>query len=260
MKQSFLNKFIISAILLMFFSQLFAQDKKAKDELYLMHEDIIKIDKVSQYEENVKKELELWKKHGMETTVKYASKTDDNHFYFLTPLDSYSEIDKQDEYWENFTKKAGEETIKELYSNYEGTYVSHKNTIIKRSVDLSYAPEKSRIKPEESKFLHFDHYYFKEGKISDGLKLMKEFKELMIKKNSPDYYNVWISDIGGDIGWVVVTRSGKNNVDYYEESNKRMKSISEELKEMWPRFSKTLKHFTHNNGSPKPEFTYFPGK
>ena len=157
-------------------------------------------------------------------------------------------------------KVAGEETVKKLYENYEGTYVSHKNVIIKKRSDLSYWPENNRLKAEEVKFLHFDHYYFKEGKFDEGMKLMKEFKELMIKKKSTDGYTVWTSDIGGNIGQVVVVRAAKNNVDYYQESNKRMESVSEELKEMWPRFAPTLKHFTHNNGSTKPEFLYSPGK
>ncbi len=260
MQSTHLKKILMLLLFFIFCGLLFAQDKKSEDELYLMHVDVVKIDKVTQYEENVKKELELWKKHGMETTIRYASKTDDNHFHFLTPLESYNDIDKQNEYWENFTNKAGAETVKELYKNYEDTYVSHRNTLIKKVVDLSYTPENPRLKPEEFKFLHFDHYYFKEGKTSEGLKLMKEFKELMIKKNSPNPYHVWIADIGDDIGKVVVVRPAKGNVDYYEESNKRMKSIAEELKEMWPRFAPLLKDFSHNNGIPKPDFLYFPSK
>ncbi len=138
MQTTHLKNFLILSLFFIFCGQLFAQDEKSKDELYLMHEDIVKIDKVTQYEENVKKELELWKKHGMETIIKYASKSDDNHFNFLTPLENYGDIEKQDEYWENFTKKVGEEIVKELYKNYEDTYVSHRNTIIKKSIDLSY--------------------------------------------------------------------------------------------------------------------------
>jgi len=249
---------LLFLVLTVFAIQLFAQDKP-KDELYLLHQDIIKVDKVKQYEDNVKKELELWKKHGMETTIKYASKSDNNKFNFLTPLNSYADLDKQDEYWANFTKKAGEETVKKIFEEYEGTYVSHRNIIVKKNVGLSYWPETNRLKGEEVKFLHFDHYYFKEGKVDEAMKMMKEFKELMVEKKSNDGYNVWVHDIGGDIGHVVVTRSAKNNVDYYQEVNKRRESMAEDLKRMWPDFAKTLKHFDHNNASPKPEFLYTPG-
>jgi len=254
-------KFSLFLILLIFiWGNIFAQDNKPKEELYLMHQDVIKVDKVSQYEENVKKEIELWKRDGMELTVKYASKSDDNVFRYFTPLDNYGDLDKQTEYWKNFSEKAGEETMKELYSGYEGTYVSHKNVIVKRLVDLSYSPENSRIKGEDIKFLHIDHYYFKESKIDEGMKMMKEFKELMIEKKSDDPYNVWVSDIGGDIGWVAVVRYGKNNIDYYEETNKRMKTFAEDFKEMWPKFASTLKSFSHENGTAKREFTFFPEK
>lgn len=240
--------------------QLFAQDDKPKDELYLMHVDRVKIDKVSQYEENIKKEIDLWKKHGMELTVKFASKTDDNVYRYLTPIENYADIDKQNEYWKNFSDKAGEDVMKELYGNYNGMYHSHKNVIIKRLADLSYWPENTRLKGEDIKFIHIDHYYFKEAKIDEGMKLMKEFKDLMAEKKSDDPYNVWTSDIGDDMGWVAVVRYGKDNIDYYEETNKRMKTFAENFKEMWPKFSATLKHFTHENGTAKREFTYSPEK
>ena len=85
-------------------TQLFARDKP-KDKLFLLHQDVIKVDKVHQYEDNIKKELELWIKHGMEIRIKHVSKTHDNKYNFLTPLDSYADIDKQDEYWAKFSKK-----------------------------------------------------------------------------------------------------------------------------------------------------------
>lgn len=251
---------IILLVLIAINFQVLGQDSKPKSKLFLLHQDVIKVDMVKQYVDNVKKELELWKKHGMETVIKYASKTDDNRFNFLTPLDSYADMDKQGEYWTNFVKKAGEETVKKLYEDYADTYVSHKNVIIKRNDALSYWPENNRLKDEKAEFLHFDHYSFKEGEIDNAMKMMKEFKDLMIEKKSDDAYTVWVSDIGGDIGNVVVVRAAKNNVDYYQEANKRMESMSEQLKKMWPGFSKTLKHFDHNNGKPMPEFLYSPGE
>ena len=63
--------------LAIFATQLFAHDEP-KDELYLFHQDIVKVDKVEQYEAAGKELFAAFKKYGMEGSVKFASKTDDN--------------------------------------------------------------------------------------------------------------------------------------------------------------------------------------
>lgn len=237
--------------------QIFAQDKP-KDELYLFHQDIVKIDKVEQYEKITKELFEVFKKYGMEGSVKYASKTDDNKYNFLSPLSSYADLNNRNEHWADLSKKAGKETLSKIFAVMDETYVSHKDYIIRRSADLSYMPENHLSVGEEAEFVHFDHYYFKEGKMDEAMKMMKDFKDMMIEKKSEDSFNVWIYDIGEDYGHVVVTRLAKNGADYYEQSSKRWKSMAEEMKEMWPKFSALLKHFDHHNGSRVPEFIYLP--
>lgn len=237
--------------------QIFAQDKPM-DEPYLFHQDIVKIDKVEQYETITKELFEVFKKYGMEGSVKYAFKTDDNKYNFLSPLGSYADLDNRSGHWTNLSKKAGSETLSKIFAVMDETYVSHKDYIIKRSADHSYMPENQRLDGEEDEFVHFDHYYFKEGKMDEAMKIMKEFKEMMIERKSDDAFNVWIYDIGEEYGHVVVTRLAKNGADYYEQSAKRWKSMDEEMKEMWPKFSALLKHFDHHNGSRIPEFIYIP--
>mgnify|MGYP007113722550 CR=1 FL=1 len=51
-----------------------------KDRLFLLHQDVVKIDKVAEYEKVGKELFDLFRKYGMEGTVKYASKTDDNKY------------------------------------------------------------------------------------------------------------------------------------------------------------------------------------
>ncbi len=258
MKSNYIFKSVAIICLAIFAVQLFAQEK-AKDELYLFHQDIIKADMVTEYEAIGKELFGIFKKHGMEGTVKFASKTDDNKYNFLSPLKSYADLDNRSAQWTNLAKKAGKE-LADIFGRMDETYVSHKDYIIKLSADLSYWPENNRLKDQKAEFLHFDHYYFKESKIDEAMKMMKEFKEMMTKKKSDEGYSVWIFDIGEEYGHVVVTRSAKNAVDYYQTADRRMESMKEEMKEMWPKFSKTLKRFEHNNGQRMPEFIYDPAK
>jgi hypothetical protein len=252
------HKTILLFLLSIFFStQLFSQDK-LKDELFVLHQDMVKIDMVDKYEKLGKELFDLFRKHGMEATVKFASKTDDNTYNFLSPLKNYADLDNRSSYWENLSKKAGEKSLSNIFEEMDKTYHSHRDVLVRLSHDLSFWPENNRLKGEDVKFLHFDHYYFKDGMMDEGVKLMKEFKEILIAKNSDDGYSVWIFDIGEEYGHIVITRLAKNGADYFEQSDKRMKTMREEMKEMWPKFSATLKKFHHQNGSRIPEFIYTP--
>lgn len=256
-QQTHLNKFVFLFLALLTF-QIAAQEGP-KDQLFLLHQDVIKIDKVAEYEKISAELFDLFKEHGMEGTVKYASKTDDNKYNFYTPLSSYADLDNRAKYWANLGEKAGD-ALTDILARMDETYVHHKDYLLRHSADLSYWPENNRLKGEKRDFIHFDHYYFKDGKLSEGLKMMKEFKDLMIAKKSNDGYSVWIFDIGGEYGHIMVTRLAKDGVDYYQETERRMALMSEELKEMWPKFSSLLKHFEHSNGSLMPQFVYKPEK
>lgn len=245
----------IVLLLLFFANTIISQDKAPTDELYLMHEDVIKIDKVDQYEATVKKELELWKKYNLDTDVRFAAKTDDNHYYYLTAIENFAGIDLESEKYAKLTERAGK-TLTDLYEEYKGTYESHRNVVIRRSVELSYKPENPRLKPEETKFIHWDHYYVKEGHMEEVKTLMKEYQDLMINNKSGDAYNVWIGDIGTDIGWLVMTTHGKSSVDYYTNREKSKEVASEEKEALWGKFAPHLKNWSHYNGVPRPDFTY----
>jgi len=259
MKSPYRFKSLLFLILAAFTFQLFAQEE-SKSELFVLHQDKVKIDKVDEYEGYVKELFDLWKQHGMEITVKHASKTSDNTYNFLTPMKGYSDLEKHETYWSNFEKKVDPDVMSGLMKKMDATYTSHKNVIIRKSHDLSYWPEDDRMKGEKTKFLHFAHFQFKLGHMEDANKLMKEYKELMTKKKNRDGYTVWISDIGGDIGQVVVVRWAKDPVDFYTASKSRNDSVADEIKTLRNNFRNVLTSYSSNTGKPMPEFLYKPSE
>lgn len=257
MKSPFKSLSLLFLIFSFFAVQVLAQDE-GKSELFIMHQDVVKIDKIAEYEGYVKELFDLWKKHGMEVTVKHASKTSDNKYNFLTPLKSYADLDKHNTYWENFSKKVDKDRIESLMKKMDATYSSHKNVIIRKSHDLSYWPEDDRMKGETTKYLHFAHFQFKLGHMDKANKLMKEYKDLMIKKKNRDGYTVWVSDIGGDMGQVVVVRWAKDPIDFHTASKSRNDSVADEIKTLRNNFGKVLTSYSSNTGKPMPEFVYMP--
>ena len=103
---------VFKKLIFFFFSFLVIQisaQEQTSDELYLLHQDVIKIDKVEEYEKIGKELFDIFRKFGMEGSVKYASKTDDNKYNFLSPLNSYADLDNRSKQWANLAEKAGQE-------------------------------------------------------------------------------------------------------------------------------------------------------
>ena len=244
---------------LLFSALTIAQDETPKDQLYMLHQDVIKVDMVDQYEATVAKEVELWKKYNIDMEIRFASQTDDNEYFYLTPIENMGDIDKMDAVWAKFMEDAGDAYTK-VYRGYEGTYVYHRNMVWRRSAELSYVPENKKITPGEVSFIHWDHYFIKEGKIDEAKEVMLKYKDLIASNNVADPYNVWFCELGGEIGWLVVTRSAENSVGFYTQATQHREEMGDEFNKLWSEFSPLLKNFEHKNGMPRPEFTYKPGE
>ncbi len=244
---------------LLFSALAIAQDEP-KDMLYLVHKDVVIPNMVPQYEETMALLMEQIKAHNFGGEIQFASSTDDNEYFYLTPLESYADLDKGESYWSDLIEKAGEETISTIFKGFEGCYDHHNNFVVKRSTSLSYVPENPRLKQEEIGFIHWDYYTIQEGKIEEAMKLSKEYKELWIKHSIGDSYSIWLSDIGHDLGTMVVTQGAKDAADYYTSWEAAEEQLGEELDALNAKFLPLMKDFYHKNGKPRPEYSHKPGE
>ncbi len=244
---------------LLFSALTIAQDEP-EDMLYLIHKDVVIPNMVPQYEETMALLLEQIRAHNFGGEIQFASSTDDNEYFYLTPLESYADLDKGDGYWSELIEKAGEETISAIFKGFEDCYDHHNNFIVKWSANLSYVPENPRLKQKEVGFIHWDYYYIQEGKEEEAMKLNKEYKELWAKHNIGDGYNIWLSDIGHDLGMMVVTQGAKDAADYYTSWEATKEKLGEELDALNAKFLPLMKDFYHKNGKPRPEYSYKPSE
>ena len=252
--------FILAGVMILMASAYtFAQDGP-KDVLYMVHKDVIKANMVPQYEKAVNELYDQLKAHNFGMRIQFASSTDENEYFFLTPISSYADLDKSDAIWSELYEKAGEETMSAIDEQFEGCYEHHNNYVIRLNTALSYMPENPRIKPEEANFIHWDYYQIEEGKEQQAIEFAKKFKELWTKNNIENGYNLWMAEIGHDLGMMVVTQSAKNAADFYQQIEKLMETMGDEINKLNEDFMKLTRDFRHLNGKPHPEWVYTPSE
>ena len=90
MKKSILFSFLL-LLGFMPYQTYFAQDMK--DQLFLIREEVAKVDMWDKYESTSKQWVELMDQAGLNLSSVRASATNDGHYYYLIPINSYADID-----------------------------------------------------------------------------------------------------------------------------------------------------------------------
>ena len=252
--------FLLTGVVFFLVSALSIAQDEPKDMLYLIHKDVVIPNMVPQYEETMALLMEQIKMHNFGGEIRFASSTDDNEYFYLTPLKSYADLDKGEGYWSDLIEKAGEETMSAIFKGFDGCYDHHNNFVVKWSANLSYIPENPRLKQEEIGFIHWDYIQIQEGKEEEAMKLNKQYKELWAKHNISDGYNTWIADIGHNLGMMVFTQGAKDAADFYNSREETNEKLGEELAALDAKFLPLMKDFYHKNGKPRPEYSHKPSE
>jgi hypothetical protein len=252
--------FFLTGVLFFAASVLIIPQDEPKDVLYMVHKDDIKANMVQQYEKAVNDLYEQLKTHNFGMQIQFASSTDQNEYFYLTPMESYADLGKAEAIWSELYEKAGEETMAAIDEQFKGCYEQHRNYVIKWSGELSYRAANPRLKAEDVNFIHWDFFWIEEGNEMKAMEISKKFKELYAKNNITDSYNMWMSDIGHDLGMMVMTRGAKDIADYYEQREKTRELMKDELIVLINEFNPLLKDFDHKNGKPHPEWVYTPSE
>ncbi len=81
----------------------FAQEMK--DQLYMVREEVAKVDMWDKYESTSKDWVEMMTKGELDFPYVRASQRDDGHYYYLIPINNYSNIDKFQEIFGSAVEK-----------------------------------------------------------------------------------------------------------------------------------------------------------
>jgi hypothetical protein len=230
-----------------------AQEKKSL--LYSIEEIVVKPAMAARFEAAVKKEIELGYPYAFE-----CYSTNDFHYYFLVPIENYAGIDALNKTEGEWAAKMGKE-YQALMKSVEGTFEYFRSGVVRFLPELSYAPKKPRLKPQEEKFINWGLAYVEFGKEKEFADVCKQFVEICTSKGTSIGWNMFMAESGTEMPFYFWAETGKSPADYYTESERNMKKIGEEKNtELWGKLITTLRKFEFKAGGPRPDLSKLPKK
>jgi hypothetical protein len=231
-----------------------AQAQGQKSQLYYVYDFVVKPAMVPQFEAGVKREIEL------ESPTPWAAfSTNDLHYYFLTPIQNYADIDSMDKADNEWTAKVGKEKFDALMKSYEGTFEYFKAGVIRFLPDLSYAPKVTSPKPEEGNFISWGFASVEFGKGKEFRDVLKQWVALYDSSKIPMGWNTYVGVMGVEMPLYLWGERAKSPAQYWAEDEKAMKTIGEpKVMELYKKTMALCRKFESKTGWARPDLSNKP--
>ena len=246
--------FLLCSVLLFLTPNLFSQEMK--DQLYLVREEVAKVDMWDQYESSSKQWVELMTQGGLDFPYVRASQRDDSHYYYLIPINNYADIDKFPGIFGSAIEKSGKDKWANFMVENESSIETHRDFVIRWSAEYSYVPKEPKLKIEDSKFAHWLFFHFKLEKRKELLEVLKEWKKLYEDKKINAGYNIWLVELGLDNDMMILTEYAKDGADFYSTMKENSALIKTEEEALWAKMAPLLTSTEQKYGSLRPDLGY----
>lgn len=234
-----------------------AQAEKPKGQIYFVEENVVKLDKFSEFDEAIKEVMELAKQYKYPHSWATFS-TDDMSYYFVYPIESESEIDALFKDWEEMVAKIGEEKWEALYDRLLMPVEYYKYYEIQLLPSKSYAPGDMPITPMEAPATYWGFCYTKPGHTKDLMEILDKYVELSKSKNLPGGFESYAVLTGAELpGYFYVVR-GKTFTDLFAKSEKTEEIAGAEAAALWKDLGLHMRKYEYKLGMFRPDLSYTP--
>ena len=234
-----------------------AQAEEPKAQLYFVEDVVMKPSMVAEYEAIIKEVVPLCAQHEFPYPF-YAYSTNDFHYYFVYPVENYADIDNLNKAWNELGKKVGVKQWQAMMERFVGTFEYYQYSVIRYLPELSYTPEKPRLKPEEANFVFWEFFYIPVGKEKELDEICQEWIELYKSKKISDGWETYVVEIGTEMPLYIFIERAKSAVDYYSQSEKILKLLGEKYQPLIAKTYAIRKKVELKTGRFRPGLSYTP--
>ena len=231
--------------------------QEAQPQLLLMGDFLVDTSRVAEYETAVKELLANLEKHGFPFLLDTYS-TDDNHYYIVYGLKNYADADSWLKAWTELGKKMGPENLQALHGRIVAAELERVYQVWVYRPDISFLPEKERLKPEEIGYYTWDFVSVSPGKEGEFEAVNKEWIALSKAKKARDPFLTYEGGLGTRMPVYVWFEYGKSAADYAVTEEKFWKAMGEEGAALSKRTRALIKKMESKTGRYRPDLSYEP--
>ncbi len=258
LSQSLFGLLLFAIAFIAFSKSALAQDAP-KDQLWVVHEEVAKIDMLQQYIKSSKEWAALMHEGGLDLTF-YASERNDLHFYYVGQIANYAGIDAIYEKFQKAMDKTNKEKFNSMMEANNASIESTREFVVRWSAALSYVPKAPRLKEGEANFAHWHFVHYKPEDRDKVMGVLKEWKAVFEKNNYPDGYGIFLMELGGDSNEFVVYKTAKSAVEYYKNEADKTKEMKDEENMLYGKVLPYLVSTKEITGWLRPDLSYIPAK
>ncbi len=234
---------------LMVCSTLTAQEKKTQK--FWVHEDMVKPNKVMEYEKASKAFVETCQKHAGAEAHFMTMSSDDMRYIFISPIENMAQLDENP--FAAMDEALGKEGSAKVWSSWDGMFTTHKDYIINLSHELSY--NSGEIMEEGINYRNLTYYYIYPDKMQEAKALAKEWKELYASKSIPQGYRIYTGGMGTEPHLMVV-QWAKSAAEFYAQQEKTRETLGDAASELYARTLAVTKKIETIDGQMRPELSF----
>lgn len=224
-------------------------------QLYLMGDFLVDVSRAAEYESALKELLAGLAKHAFPLLFDTYT-TDDGHYFVIYGLWDFSEVDRWNEAWRDLARRMGPENFQVLHRRIVAAEIERVYAFWYFRPDISFLPEKERLKPEEIGHYTWDFVSVIPGKEAEFEALNKEWVALSKTKNALDPFLTYSGSLGTNMPVYVWFEYGKSPADYAAAEERFWKSMGTEGADLSKRTRSFIRRLETKTGRYRPDLSY----
>jgi hypothetical protein len=225
--------------------------------LQLVDDVLVDTSRAAEYEAAVKDLLTHMERQGFPFRLDTSS-TDDGHYYLVYPMKNYADVDAWVKAWADLGQKMGPENLQALYRRITAAVIEQVFQFWTFRPDISFLPEKERLKKQEIGYYTWDFVWLIPGKEEEFEAVNKEWIALSTARKAQDPFITCVGGLGTQMPVYLWIEYGKSAADYAVTEEKFWKAMGEEGAALSKKTRALIRRMDSKTGQYRPDLSSAP--
>jgi hypothetical protein len=226
-------------------------------DMYYVHQDVVKPSKVVEYEGILQEMMALTKKHNLQDTGWITLVSNNSNYSYVSPLANMAELDKPS-FVAQLAEKAGKDVISRLFDRMDKCYDTELNYTLILDKDLTYMPNGFTQTPAGENYRNNHLFHISPSNRAAIKEKMKAVKALFESKGSKLYYRVYKSGFGTPNEYYMVAVAAKDAEDMELKGKANRDLLGEDLQKVLNELYFSSLRYEKLEGNIRPDLSYSP--